>query len=470
MSDDISYASITDVATLIKARKLSPVELTIAALERIERLQPVVNSHITILAENALQHARAMDQLLEGGTYLGPLHGIPVTVKDNIAAQGFPTTAGSPILADSINTFSATVVARLQSAGAILIAKDNLYDFAYNAPNPRFGETHNPWNLRYTCGGSTSGSAAAVAAGMSFGALGTDGGGSIRIPASFCGVVGVKPTFGRVSRWGELAFHPNLSVVGPIARTVHDAAILLRVIAGPDDADPLTLGQPPVHLDIGLDRGVENLRLGVIRRQMLEFSDPEVCAAVESAYSVLEAQGAKLIDVELPDLASTRTILWIVSGSEIAEYLRPYIRSRPGDFNPITRYMVEGAEFIPATEYIHAQRLRKTITMQVREAFSHVDAVLLPTAPATAYAADERSTAPEAWSDDPIHRYTFYTAIFNLTGQPALTLPCGFSSTGMPIGLQVAGRPFEESTVFQVAKAYERATDWHLRRPSLALN
>ncbi len=465
--DDICLHSLSDVAARIRTRALSPVEVVSAVIERIDRLAPKLNCYITVTADTAMRQARAMEELLAAGTYLGALHGIPISVKDNIPTEGVRTTVGSAILSDSVPSKSATVVQRLTAAGAIVVGKNNLYDFAYCAPNPLYGSTHNPWKLDRSCAGSSSGSASAVAAGLCYGSVGTDGGGSIRMPAAFCGIVGLKPTFGLIPMAGVAPLHPTLSVTGPMTRTVRDAAIMLQTMAGSEGSSAVDLSRslPKGSYTAKLEDGVKGLRLGVAVGQVSEVMHPEVRSVVVQAYGVLEDQGAVLSEVEMPDFTAARTLMWIISGAEAAEHLRPHLRAHPKLFHPITYSLLRRAELIPATEYVHAQRVRQKFIKDVRAVMSGIDCLLLPATPTAAYAIGLDRIQVEGSDEEPLSMSTRYTTLFNLTGQPALVLPCGLTSERLPVGLQIAGHPFMDAVVLRVARAYERATRWHSMHP-----
>lgn len=458
---------LTDVAQLIKTRKVSAVEVTEATLARIERLGAVCNCYITVMGESALEHARALDGLLRAGVYLGPLHGIPISLKDNIATANVRTTVGSAIFKDWVPERNATVVDRLIQAGAIMIGKANLYEFAFGAPHPLYGPTGNPWNPTHGCGGSSSGSASAVAAGLSYGSIGTDTGGSIRIPAAFCGVVGFKPTYGRVSRAGVVPQSANLDHVGPITRSVGDAGVILEAMSGADRADPTSINRPPADFTAHIASGVKSLRVGVLAAQPTERLQDEVRDALRIAYRVIGDAGAELVDVTLPDLTEVRAACWTIMRAEAAEYHRPHLRSRATELHPAVRTLIEGGEFIPATEYVHAQRVRSKVADDVRAALAGVDALLLPAIPMYAYPIGQKTVDLGGYEEDVLSAITRYTPLFNLTGLPALVLPCGFSSTGMPISMQVVGNAFDEAMVFRVAQTYESLTEWHRRRPPM---
>ncbi len=468
MSDEsLCDRPLTDVAELIKTRKVSAVEVTEATLARIERLGAVCNCYITVTAESALEHAKALDGLLRAGVYMGPLHGIPISLKDNIATANVRTTVGSAIFKDWVPDRNATALDRLIKAGAIMIGKANLYEFAFGAPHPLYGPTCNPWNPTHGCGGSSSGSASAVAAGLCYGSIGTDTGGSIRIPAAFCGVVGVKPTYGRVSRSGVVPQSANLDHVGPITRSVRDAGVILEAMSGADRLDPTTINRPPADFTEHIASGVRALRVGVLAPQPTERIQDEVRDALGTAYRVMGDAGAEVVEVTLPDLTEVRAACWTIMRAEAAEYHRPHLRGRPEELHPAVRTLIEGGEFIPATEYLHAQRVRSKVTDDVRAALAGVDALLLPALAMAAYPIGQKTVDLGGYEEDVLSAITRYTPLFNLTGLPALVMPCGFSTTGMPISMQVVGNAFAEPMVFRVAHTYESLTDWHRRRPPM---
>jgi aspartyl-tRNA(Asn)/glutamyl-tRNA(Gln) amidotransferase subunit A len=461
---------LTVVADLIKTRKISAVEVTEATLERIKSLGAVCNCYITVNAETALEHARALDGLLRAGVYLGPLHGIPISLKDNIATANVRTTVGSAIFKDWVPDRNATVVDRLIRAGAVIIGKANLYEFAFGAPHPLYGPVGNPWNPTHGCGGSSSGSASAVAAGLCYGSIGTDTGGSIRIPSAFCGVVGFKPTYGRVSRTGVVPQSANLDHVGPITRTVRDAGVIFGAMSGADRLDPTSVNRPPAEFDEHIASGVRTLRVGVLASQPTERMENDVRDALATAYGVMADAGAELVDVTLPDLTEVRAACWTIMRAEAAEFHRPHLRGRPEELHPAVRTLIEGGEFIPATEYLHAQRVRNKVADEVRAAMSGVDALLLPALAMAAYPIGQKMVDLGGYEEDVLSAITRYTPLFNLLGIPALVLPCGFGTTGMPLSMQVVGNAFDEAMVLRVAHTYESLTEWHRRRPPMVVD
>ncbi len=457
---DLRDLTISEAAEMVRGQKLSPVELTRTMLERIERLDPQLNSYITVTADSALAEAERAEQSAGRGEELGPLHGVPLALKDLFDTAGVRTTAGSKILADRIPERDATVVQRLRGAGAVLLGKLNMHEFAFGVTtqNPHYGPCRNPWNTDCIPGGSSGGSGAAVAAGLCLGALGSDTGGSIRIPASFCGIVGLKPTYGRVSRAGVVPLSWSLDHAGPMTRTVRDAAVLLGVIAAHDPADPASAAQAVPDYTAGLEDGVRGLRVGLPRRYFYEQVEPDVAAAVEQAIAVLRTEGAEVCDVDLAAIESAGLAFQVIILAEAAAYHARTMRERPQDYGEDVRLRLEPGALYPATQFVDAQRLRRRVVDGFLTALAGVDVLVTPTLPMTA----PRIPGPKVETPNPVTRFTFPA---NLAGLPAISLPCGFGTDGLPIGLQIIGRPFDESTVLRAGRAYERATDWHTRRP-----
>jgi len=465
--DDLAFAPLAEVSRRIKARELTSAALTRLMLDRIARLNPTLNCFITVCADAAMAQAEALDRLLQSGLDLGPLHGVPVAVKDNMATAGVRTTAASRILADWVPDEDATVVQRLKQAGAVILGKTNLYEFAYGGVHEDYGETRNPWNLGRTCSASSSGPACAVAAGLAYASLGTDTGGSVRLPAAACGIVGHKPTYGLVSRAGVVPAGYSLDHVGPFARTVRDTALVLNAIAGPDPRDPAgsRRAAPDVASDLG--RGIGGLVIGVPKRQPSELIDPQMHDAFVAALAVLEREGAALVELTLPDHLLSRTAMWAISASELAESHREYLRTRAQDYSPTVRGLVRQGAFLPAVEYVHAHRVRQKIIADYKAVMRHVDVLAMPVVPLPAWPIGAEEVTVANVTENLMGSLTRYCPPFNITGQPAIAVPSGFDHEGLPLGFQIAGRWHEEAMVFRVARAYEQATDWHRRRPPL---
>ncbi len=462
MAEELAYAPIAELAPRLAARELSPVELTEAVLRRIERLEPRLNAYITVTAESARHAARAAEAAIMAGHHLGPLHGIPVAVKDLYATRGIATTYGSPLFAGWVPDFDAAAVERLKRAGAVLLGKTNLHELAYGttSANAHYGPVHNPWRQGYHPGGSSGGSAAAVAAGTAFAALGSDTGASIRQPAACTGIVGLKPTFGLVSNFGALPLSWSQDHVGPLTRTVADAALLLQALAGHDPRDPTSVQRPLPDFSAGLADGVAGRRLGVPRAFFFEECDPEVAAAVEAALAVLEDQGALVEEILLPDMAALFTIGTLTIAVEGAAYHAADLRERPEQFSHELRAGFELGAFYQAVDYVQAQRLRRQLMAETSRALAGFDAIVTPTAPVAATPIE--GSPPRHALLRPRN-----TMPFNVLGLPAISIPCGFTQDGLPIGLQIAGHAFDEVGILRIAAAYEQATDWHRRHPDL---
>jgi aspartyl-tRNA(Asn)/glutamyl-tRNA(Gln) amidotransferase subunit A len=459
---DLAFAAIAELAPRLAAKELSPVEVTEATLEQIERLEPQLNAFITVMADSARQAARAAEAAIMAGDYLGPLHGIPVAIKDLYATQGVATTYGSPLYADWVPDFDAAAVERLKRAGAVLVGKANLHELAYGSTsaNAHYGPVRNPWRLDHHPGGSSGGSAAAVAAGMAHAAMGSDTGASIRQPAACCNLVGLKPTFGRVSKFGALPLAWSQDHAGPLTRTVRDAALVLQVLAGHDPRDPTSVDRAVPDFSAAIGQGIRGRRIGVTRAFFFEQCDPEVTAAVDAALGVLEDQGAIVEEVVLPDMAAAFTVGTITIVVEGAAYHAADLRERPELFSDELRASFELGSFYTGIDYVQAQRLRRHLMVETDRAMAGFDAVAMPTAPVPTTPID--GSPPEHAMLRPRN-----TMPFNVLGLPALSVPCGFTASRLPVGLQIAGKAFDEAGILRIAHAYEQATDWHRRRPAL---
>ncbi len=460
MSADLHWLSVAEAAQLIAARKLSPVELTEASLRRIEQLEGRLNAFITVDGDAAMTAAsEAADEIAKGGAH-GPLHGIPIALKDIFGVAGVRMTGGSEILSENVASEDAEATARLKAAGTVVLGKLNLHEFAFGATgvNPHYGAARNPWDLERITGGSSSGSGASVAAGECAAALGTDTGGSIRIPASLCGIVGLKPTYGRVSKRGVLPLSWSLDHVGPMTRTVEDAAIVLQAIAGRDADDASTVGEPvPDYMQM-LRQGVQGLRIGIPKEFFFENLHPEVESAVRSAIGLLGEMGADPTEVDVPLISEIPGGVTAIMLPEALAYHQKWMSERPDDYGDDVRYRLElGASFL-AVHYVQAQRFREMAVAAWREeVFPKVDLIVTPTTPITARPIEEGDL-----------QVTFnlirFTNPLNFLGVPAISIPCGFTGEGLPVGLQLVGRWWDEASVLRAAYAYEQATDWHERR------
>jgi aspartyl-tRNA(Asn)/glutamyl-tRNA(Gln) amidotransferase subunit A len=468
-SDEICFLSITEVSKLIADKKLSPVEVVKTHLERITQTDDTLNSFITLLSEESMEAANKAEQAIQSGTYLGPLHGIPIGLKDLFFTKGVRTTAGSKILQDFVPAYDAAVTEKMKKAGAIIMGKLQMHEFAHGSTseNPHYGPACNPWDIECVTGGSSGGSGSAVAAGQCMGALGTDTGGSVRIPSSLCGIVGLKPSFGRVSRYGVYPLSWSLDTVGPMTRMVQDAALILNIIEGYDSRDISSANIPVEDFTVELGQDIKGLLIGIPQEFFFEIIDPEVKDAVYRAARVLEGLGASIDEVSIPVLEHSLTISNNILLTEAAEIHLNQLRESADDLSTDVRTKFEIGALIPATDYIKAQRARRFFNRKIAEAMLNVDVLLAPTEPIGAPKFNEMTVRVGSRKEHNLSLLSRLTRPFNICGVPAISVPCGFTSSGLPIGMQLAGRLFDEATVLRVAHAYEQATDWHTRRPPI---
>jgi aspartyl-tRNA(Asn)/glutamyl-tRNA(Gln) amidotransferase subunit A len=463
---------MADLGRMIASKQVSPVEVVRAHLDRIAALDSKLRAFITICADSALESARAAEADLMAGRPVGPLHGVPWAPKDLYSTKGVRTTGGSKILADSVPAADATVVARLARAGAIVLGKLNMHEFAYGPEgiNAHYGDTRNPWSsdAHRIAGGSSSGSGAAVAAGMAPGSLGSDTGGSIRIPASLCGITGLKPTYGRASRAGVLPLTWSMDHVGPMTRSARDCALILGAIAGYDPADPTTSVLPVPDYGAALTGDVKGLRVGLLRAHFTAVAAPEVRTAVEAAAKQFERAGAVVDEVNLTQVAHAGTASAAIVASEALAYHAAWMRSRPQDYQPDVRERLRIGAFVSGAHYVRAQQVRALVAREIDEALARRDVLLAPATPLAAPVLGERETTLGDGPSDVRAALLRCTRPFNFSGHPACAAPCGFTAAGLPIGLQLVGRPFDEATVLRIVDAYQRITDWHTRRPATA--
>jgi aspartyl-tRNA(Asn)/glutamyl-tRNA(Gln) amidotransferase subunit A len=468
-ADDLVWFSLAELARRVAAKDVSPVEVVQAHLDRIGRLDGKLKSFVTVTADAALAAAKAAESAVMSGGPLGPLHGVPIALKDLYLTKGVKTTAGSRILADFVPDVDATVTTRLADAGAILLGKLNMHEFAYGPEglNPHYGTPWNPWDAgtHRVCGGSSSGSGAAVAAGLSAGALGSDTGGSIRIPSALCGLSGLKPTYGRVSRAGVLPLAWSMDHVGPMCRTAADCALMLGVLAGYDPRDPTTSVLPVPDYAASLTGQVTGLRIGVLRSFFLESTDTALREKVEDALKALQGLGASVRDVSLDTAKLAAGASFAVLSPEAYAYHEGWLKSRAGEYGEDVRERLRVGAFVSAADYLKGQRVRALIRDDVDAALATLDVLVCATSPVAATAVGQ-SEAEVNGEKVPVRPSLIrFTRIFNLSGHPAASIPCGFTAAGLPVGLQIIGRPFDEATVLRVADAYQRVTDWHTRRP-----
>jgi aspartyl-tRNA(Asn)/glutamyl-tRNA(Gln) amidotransferase subunit A len=455
--------TIQQLSRQIRNRSVSPVELTRDCLTRIENLNPKLNAFITVLADSALDDARRAEQEILRGNYRGPLHGIPIGLKDILDTAGTRTTAATALFKDRIPTEDAEVVRRLRAAGAIILGKQNLHEFAYGGSSmiSFFGEVRNPWDLSRITGGSSGGSAASVAAGLGFAAIGTDTAGSIRLPAAYCGVVGIKPTYGRVSARGVIPLSWSFDHVGPITNSVYDAAVMLQMLAGYDAGDPASTDTPVPDFTAALDQFPPKLRIGVPQAFFFDDLHPEVAQAIETAIKIFAGLHAEIRDVKL-EVSTDRTL----SSAESYAYHEPFVARSPELYQPATLVRIQSGAGITAAAALRARRELDASRHAIRRVFDDVDILLTPTVPIPPPAIADLKARPENLRPAELLMLR-NTRPFNVWGIPAISVPCGFTKGGLPIGLQLAGPPWREDLVLEVAHAYEQATDWHTRAPSL---
>jgi aspartyl-tRNA(Asn)/glutamyl-tRNA(Gln) amidotransferase subunit A len=446
--------SLDEAAEAIRSRRVSPVELTETCLARIAEVEPRLNAFITVTADVAREQARGAEREIAAGVYLGPLHGIPVAVKDLFATKGIRTTAGSRILRDWIPTADSTVVRGLRDAGAVLLGKLGLHEFAYgiSSVNPHFGDVRNPWNTSRMPGGSSGGSAVAVVAGEAFATMGSDTGGSIRIPASLCGCVGLKPTFGRVGLFGAVPLSWSLDHAGPLARSVRDVAQVMRAIAGHDERDPVSAARPVADFLEDIERGADGLRVGVPTDHVWEKCDPAIAVAVRAAIERLARAGADVQEMRWPRASEYAAAASAVLAVEARAYHDGTYPGREADYGPLVAARLGSSRDVDAATYAGAMRLLVDARGGAADQdLEGVDVIAMPTVPARAW------TIAEAKEIGRPSEWTRTTRIFDLTGQPAISVPCGMDPDGLPIGLQLAGRMWDEAVVLRAARAYELA-------------
>ena len=440
--------TIADASDSLRRKQISPVELTRACLERIERLNPTINAFITVMHDSALADARAAEAEIHAGNWRGPLHGIPIGLKDLIDTAGVKTTCGSALFADRIPTDDAHIVQLLKTAGAVLIGKQNLQEFAYGGTSTSsyFGPVHNPWDRERIAGGSSGGSAAAVATGMCFGAIGTDTGGSVREPAAFCGIVGLKPTYGRVSTRGVFPLSTSLDHVGPLCRTVTDTALLLQAIAGYDKSDPFSVDWPVDSYAQTLNAHTKSC-LGIVRRPFFDDLDPEIASAMDEALQVLDKLAADVLEVELPPTPAA------VQAPEVYAVHAQHFANSPELYGRWIQDRLKQAAKVDAVAYVEARWQLDRVRRAIDDVFSQVDFLITPTTPVPPITIEEAlhmspDPAGELWLRN--------TRPFNAYGVPTISIPCGFTRAGLPIGLQIAGPRFGEARLLSFAFAFEQ--------------
>ena len=485
---ELPFLTIKEAGDLIKEKEISPLEITKAVLKRIEDIDCNLNTYITVLGDSALESAERAEKEIAGGNYKGPLHGVPIALKDIFIMKDVPATCGSKMLENFIPPYNATVTQKLLDAGAVILGKNNMDEFAMGSSTETsyFGPTKNPWDTDRVPGGSSGGSAAATAASLCLGSVGTDTGGSIRQPASLCGVVGMKPTYGRVSRFGMIAFASSLDQAGPLTRTVEDSAIMLTAISGSDRRDSTCVDSPVPDYTRSLTEDLKGIRVGVPKEYFVDGMDPDVDESATQAIEALRDLGAVIVEISLPHTEYAVLTYYIIAPSEASSNLARYDgvkygyrtsgaknltdmykKTRAEGFGEeVKRRIMLGTYALSAgyydAYYLKALRVRTLIKQDFDEAFKRVDAIVAPTSPETAFKIGEKT-------DDPIKMYLsdVLTIPCNIAGLPGISVPSGLSSSGLPVGIQVLGRPFNEETVLRVAHAYEKRSGWSGKRPPI---
>jgi len=460
MSENLSLLATAD---LVRAKKLSPVELTQACLKRIEQLNPKLNAFITVTAEQAMNQAQAAESEIQHGKWRGPLHGIPVALKDVFDTAGVRTTAASALFGNRIPDTDSSAVTRLQNAGAVLVGKTNLHECAYGGSTmiSHYGVVRNPWAPERIAGGSSSGSAVAIATGMCYAALGSDTAGSIRQPSAFCGVVGLKPTYGRVSMRGMIPLAWSFDHAGPITKTVADSAAVLQVIAGYDPEDISSRDVQVSDYKSQLGQNIPGLRLGVARRWFFENLDPEIESQVNGAVKLLAGITAGIREIYVPVHSDDPA-----KKAEAYAYHAEFVAKTPQLYHPETLRRIQSGGSVRTAEYIQARRELENIRREIESIFDEVDAILTPTVPISLPVIDDLTREPAKLREVEIDTLR-NTRPFNVLGLPTISVPCGFTQAGLPIGLQISAAPWHEDIVLALAHSYEQATEWHKRSPQL---
>ena len=462
--------TITDLAPRIERGELSPVELTQHLLDIIEKRQPRLNAFITVTAEHALAQARQAEQEIQAGNYRGKLHGIPYAAKDLFYTKGIKTTIGSKIMDDFVPGFDCAVVEKLTAAGAVMLGKAGLHEWAYGitSNNPHYGAIRNPWDTDRIPGGSSGGSTSALAGGLCSFSLGSDTGGSIRIPSSFCGLVGLKPTFGRVSRYGVFPLGHTLDHAGPFGSTVRDTTEVYRAMAGGDPRDESCADRPLIEPSLGPEPSLAGRKLGVPENFYFDDLHPDIEAAVRKAISVLEDLGAELVSIKVPDIEEFNEIARLILLAEATSVHEKRLQERRSDFGDDVRALFDQGRFVRASEYLNAQRRRRALIDAFNELLAQVDAIVTPTISVPPAKIGQNTLLLAGVEHNVRIATTRNVRALNLTGLPLLSVPCGLTAENLPIGLQIIGRLWDEAGILEIGYAYEQATDWHAKRPAIA--
>ncbi len=470
MNADPALMSLTAVASAIAAKRLSSREATQACLRRVAEWQPRLNAFMAIETETALKAAEAADAALAKGNSAGPLHGVPLAHKDMYYDEGRVVTCGSRIRRDFVATTTSTALQRLKDAGSIRLGSLQMAEFAYGPTghNAHYGAVHNPWGLDRITGGSSSGSGAAVAARLTFAALGSDTGGSIRLPAHFCGVTGLKTTYGRVSRAGAMPLSQSLDTVGPLARSAEDCALLLFLMAGADPEDATATALPVPDYVAATKGTIKGLRIGVPKAFYVDDLDTEVAKILDDTIALFKRQGVEIVEVELPDQRQLAAASQIILAVEAAAFHKRWLIERPQDYGPQVLMRLQNGLAIHGVSYLEAMRWRGPALAAHAAATSGVDAVIAPVAPVAAPTIAESDLGNSPGAEAVIQRLTRFTRPINYLGLPSLTVPAGFTSSGLPVGMQLIGRSFDEATLLTIGAAFQRASDFHERVPKAA--
>lgn len=469
-NSELNELSVADASSLIERKEISPVDLVDSCLTQIAATNPAINAYISVYHDQALTVAKASEAMLQAGHWLGPLHGIPIGLKDNIGLKGQKTTAGSKIMAEWKPQRDASVAGRLRSSGAIFLGKTNMHEFAWGgtSDNPHYGPVRNPWNTDRFPAGSSGGSGAAVAARTCPAALGTDTGGSVRLPAAVNGIVGLRPTIGRVSNFGVVPLAWSMDTVGPMTRTVEDCALVFNAIAGHDRNDSGSALEIVPDYTADLTRGVRGLRIGVVPGYFFHHLQPPVYDAVTGALTTFQKLGATVVDVEIENIHGNISAQLTIESTEPSAYHQKWLREKPEAYGEDVRTQLEMGEMLLASHYIQAQRYRRLLRQEFMEAFKSVDVFICPTLPFTATRVGEMTVIIEnGEEEDMLSAIMQFTGVPSLTGLPSLNVPCGFDHEGLPIGMQIIGRPFDEPMLFRMGAAFQQETDFHKNQPKL---
>lgn len=466
---ELRRLSLAEAQSLITKKELSPVELVDAYLERIDETEDTINSFTAVYAEAARKEAKALEEMQMADHFLGPLHGIPVAVKDNIALAGHVTTGSSIVYEKNIPGKDAPVAARLKSAGAVLIGKTNMHEFAWGATTDTrlFGASCNPWDPVRFCCGSSGGSGGSIANATSLAALGTDTGGSVRLPSSVCGIVGMRPTIGRVPLQGIIPLAYTLDACGPMTRNVKDNAIMLNTMAGYQATDPSASNKPTCDYTGEIGKSIKNMRIGILPEYLFQQDQPDVIQSVKKAFDVFKDLGAELVECKIDKLELMAKAWYAVCATEASTFHQKNIRERPQDYGEDVRTLLEAGEFITGTAYVQAQRYRRWLREQFLAAYKDVDCFLFPTLPATAVPIGQYDLVINGKAENILPLSCNYVIFAPVTGMPALSIPCGQDHDGMPIGMQILGKPFGESTLYRAGAAFESVYSLHSKLPGL---